>query len=203
MIVSLRLIDLSSYTPPQRPDDGLLDEFDRAHELLAGALRDTADDVPVWTWAADAQHVGFVRRRQAHEALIHRLDAELTGGVRTALDPDLATDGVDEALRVMFGGLPEWAARDELGPIGRVSTSETDRTWLVQICTWSGASPDTGTTYDSEPGLLIADTGNPTFSITGAAGDIDAWLWSRPTAKPLERDGDTSMIDVLVAAGIQ
>ena len=32
-----------------------------------------------WTWSTD-QTVGFIVRRQAHEALIHRLDAELTAG---------------------------------------------------------------------------------------------------------------------------
>ena len=50
--------------------------------------------------------MGFVRRRQAHEALIHRIDAELTAGRRTPVDPLLGADGVDEALRVMYGGVP-------------------------------------------------------------------------------------------------
>ena len=43
---------------------------------------------------ADDKTVGYIRRRQAHEALIHRLDAELTAGAVTPLDPDLAADGV-------------------------------------------------------------------------------------------------------------
>ena len=34
---------------------------------------------PAWTWSAE-QTVGFTLRRQAHEALIHRLDAEQTAG---------------------------------------------------------------------------------------------------------------------------
>lgn len=202
-IVARGLVDRSEYVAPSRPPEGLLDEFDRAHHLLTGALRDSTDDTPVWTWAADAQHVGFVRRRQAHEALIHRLDAELASGVRTPLDAELATDGVDEALHVMFGGLPEWSATDELGPLGRVTAVDTGRTWLVQPCAWSGASPDTGTTYSSEPGLVVVDHGDPTFSISGTAGDLDAWLWSRPTVKPLGRDGDTSMFDALIAVGLQ
>ncbi|WP_238993563.1 hypothetical protein [Nocardioides caldifontis] len=60
-------------------------------------------------WAED-RTVGYIRRRQAHEALIHRLDAELTAGTVTALDPTLASDGVDEALDVMFGGCPPWGS---------------------------------------------------------------------------------------------
>ena len=68
------------------------------------ALAGTADDVTVWTWLDTDHSVGFVRRRQAHEALIHRLDAELTAGVVTELDAGLATDGVLEAIEWMFGG---------------------------------------------------------------------------------------------------
>ncbi len=47
---------------------------------------------------ADDKTAGYIARRQAHEALVHRLDAELTVGDRTPLDPRLAADGVDEAL---------------------------------------------------------------------------------------------------------
>ena len=53
----------------------------------------------VWSWAND-QTAGFSYRRQAHEALIHRLDAELAGGERTAIDARLAADGVGEVLGV-------------------------------------------------------------------------------------------------------
>ena len=51
-----------------------------------------------WHWSPE-QTVGTSYRRQAHEALIHRLDAELTAGVPvTPLDAALAADGVAEAL---------------------------------------------------------------------------------------------------------
>ena len=63
--------------------------YDAASAELADALASHADDVPAWTWSSD-QSVGFIRRRQAHEALIHRVDAELTAGSRTPLDRDLS-----------------------------------------------------------------------------------------------------------------
>ena len=55
--------------------------------------------------------VGWVLRRQAHEALVHRVDAEQTAGLPVT-DPGvvLAADGVDEMLGVMVSGLPEWAS---------------------------------------------------------------------------------------------
>jgi hypothetical protein len=46
----------------------------------------------------EQQSLGLFLRRQAHEALIHRLDAELTMGERTPMDADINADGVDEAL---------------------------------------------------------------------------------------------------------
>ena len=43
-----------------------------------------------WNWSDD-HTVGFILRRQAHEALVHRVDAELAAGDRTDLDPLLAS----------------------------------------------------------------------------------------------------------------
>ena len=61
----------------------------------------------------------FVTGRSVHDGAViaenitgvrcdHRVDAELTAGERTAMDPALSTDGVDAVLRVMYGGVPPW-----------------------------------------------------------------------------------------------
>lgn len=84
-----------------------IDDLRAASAALVAALAATPPSTPAYTWSSE-QTVGFTYRRQALEALIHRLDAELTAGVRTPMDPQLCTDGVDEALRVMFGGCPPW-----------------------------------------------------------------------------------------------
>ena len=42
--------------------------------------------------------------------MIHRVDAEIVAGRRTPMDPALSADGVDEALRIMYGGLPDWGS---------------------------------------------------------------------------------------------
>ena len=70
--------------PEERPDSGpsptsyadALTAFDEASSGLVAALRDADPADPAWTWSKE-QTVGFILRRQAHEALIHRLDAEL------------------------------------------------------------------------------------------------------------------------------
>lgn len=75
--------------------DGLLAFFGQASDDLRHNLAAASPQGSALTWSQD-QTVGFIRRRQAHEALIHRIDAELTAGDRTPMDPDLRTDGVEE-----------------------------------------------------------------------------------------------------------
>ena len=91
--------------------------------------------------------VGFTYRRQAHEALIHRLDAEQTSGAVTPLDPVLAADGVLECLDVQFGGTPPWGEFHPLPHHVRVDCTDTgDQVW-VQIGRFVGTSPTDGTRW--------------------------------------------------------
>jgi hypothetical protein len=177
---------------------------------LGAALAAAPPETPAWTWAAD-KSVGFIRRRQAHEALIHRVDAELTAGQRRSLmDPALSADGVDEALRIMYGGdLPEWGkfAADAAGTV-RIQAADTGGSWLVTLGQFSGTDPDDQKAYD-QPGILAtpADQGtDAAATIRGTADDLDCWLWHRPTDTPLERSGDRSVLaslDTLIAEGIE
>jgi uncharacterized protein (TIGR03083 family) len=105
---------------PRRPADraGLREFYLRASQDLRDSLAAAAPESAAWTWSTD-QTAGFIRRRQAHEALIHRIDAELVAGNRTATDSRLCADGVDEALRVMYGDVPTGAASPPMpGPSG-------------------------------------------------------------------------------------
>jgi uncharacterized protein (TIGR03083 family) len=204
-IVHDRLTDTDAYVEPTRPQGygELLHFLGASSALLIDALATTTDDVAVWTWFDADQSVGFVRRRQAHEALIHRLDAELTVGTVTELDPGLATDGVLEAIEWMFGSAPAWAATTLDGPTGRVATADTGASWLVQVGRWSGTSPNTGKTYIAEPMLVLVADGEPSFEITGTARDLDAWLWNRPTIEEIRRTGDTAAFEAVVSSGLQ
>jgi uncharacterized protein (TIGR03083 family) len=180
-----------------------LAQFDACSTRLIDALAAAPDGTAIWTWFPADQTAGFVRRRQAHEALIHRLDAELTVGAVTDLDPALATDGVLEVLERMYSATPRWANHVLDGPIGRVVTTDTGADWLVQIGHWSGHSPDTGNTYDDEPTLGVVEAGEPSFTISGTSRDVDAWLWNRPTLTDVTREGDTSAFEAVIQAGIQ
>ena len=191
-----------------RPGDreGLLALFDRVSRELHHDLSATSPDAPAWTWA-DEQSVGFIRRRQAHEALIHRLDAELTAGDRTPMDADLCSDGVDEVLRIMYGGAPPWAqfTPDPTQTV-RVRTTDTNRSWLLTLGNFTGT--DKGGTAHDEPDLrvAVADTGEPAAAtVSGAAADVNCWLWHRPPVVEVERGGDPQVLERLdqtIAPGI-
>ena len=204
-IVAQRLTDPAGAEDPVRPDgyEAVLAFARSAARQLTDALATTPDDTAVWTWFRTDQTVGFVRRRQAHEAVIHRLDAELATGQVSDIDPALATDGVAEVFDWMYSTVPGWATTGPPGPIGRVHTTDTGAEWLVQVGTWSGTSPRTGTEYNDEGSLLLLDSGSPTFTVSGTARDLDAWLWNRPPLTEIELAGDYEQFVRVIRSGVQ
>ena len=203
-IVGGPMLEPDTYEEPVRPDSipGLHDFFQRSHTDLYNALDSTADDVAAWSWFAADQTVGFTRRRQAHEALVHRYDAELASGDISATDSTLATDGILEALELMFGGPPGWADVTEGGPIGRLRTNDTGADWLVQINRWAGASPNTGTTYTDEPVLAIVGAGEATFDISGDAAALHRWIWNRGSTDAIKIMGNTADFEAVIRVGV-
>lgn len=185
----------------------LLRLAERCSRDLVEVLRRTPPGTPVWTWADD-QSAGFVLRRQAHEALIHRVDAECVAGRHGPLDPVLAADGVDEALRVMFGGGPEWAILtvDQHASL-RVRSTDTGHSWLVELARYAGT--DEEGQHQEGPTLAVApaDHDLPTVAtVSATAADLDCWLWGRPPLGTVDLAGDVAVLGGLrevVAAGVQ
>jgi uncharacterized protein (TIGR03083 family) len=168
-------------------------------DLLLQALRSTAPETPAWTWSNE-QSVGFTYRRQAHEALIHRLDAEQAAGSPTPLPADLSADGVDEVLRIMYGGCPPWGTITPIaGRTVRLRCTDTGDSWLVTMATFTGDEP--GGDHIEEPDIQIADTDDGSevaASISATAADLDAWLWHRlDGGGALEFDGDEELLGQL------
>jgi uncharacterized protein (TIGR03083 family) len=200
--------DRAEELKPPRPSDhaGLLAFLERASHDLAEILAATPPESAAWTWSDD-KSVAFIRRRQAHEALIHRIDAELTAGSRTPLDPSLSADGVDEALRVMYGGVPDWGTftPDDERTL-RLRATDTGDSWLVTLGRFTGTDSD-GTSYD-EPDIHAADRDPGTQAaaqVTGTAADLDCWLWHRPPMAPVQRSGDHQVLsgfDAAIGPGI-
>lgn len=190
--------DLSE-SKPARPGSyqALLALADRSTADLVGALDSASPDDVAWSWSRE-QTVGFTYRRQAHEALIHRLDAELTAEKRSPMDSALCSDGVDEAVRIIFGGAPA-DSEVTLDPAAtvRFTASDTGRQWLVTLGRVRGELE--GRRFDEATFIPAdADSGVPAAaSITAIAEDLDCWLWNRPSRHRVDHRGDH---DVLVRA---
>lgn len=185
-------------TKPPRPEDrtamGTLFREHTAALLVELGRKD--DREPAWFWLETARTAGSTRRMQAHEATMHRVDAELAAGLRPApIDPRLAADGVAHGVEVMWGWwgtLPGF----ELRPVGGVvalAAPDVDRTWHVQPGRWVGVG-QSGTSYD-EPGVVLADAGPAVASVSGTAEQLMRWLWGRGPEPRCE--GDAESLDAL------
>lgn len=209
-IVRGGLVDLDQVeevADAERPDslEETLAFYDRTRQALVTALAARAPADRAWTWSAE-QSVGWIRRRMAHEALVHRVDAELAAGDRTPMDPALSADGVDEALRVMYGGSDDRSSfRPDPGRTLRLAASDTGDSWLVTLGRTSGA-PGGSDADEPDLGVAASDDGAPAAAtLTATAADLDCWLWHRPPLAEVERVGDASVVadfEAVIAAGV-
>lgn len=204
---------LEAAAPPRPATHAeMLTVFTATTEQLLTALRRHEPATPAWSWHEPDQTIGFILRRQAHEALIHRVDAELTADLPVSpLHPALAADGIDEVLRVMWG-VPTWATfYPAEGAVELVST-DTGHTWLVVPGRFVGTGPESGTEFDeptavvSDDSSLLTDAGiAPLAQVRGTAAALDRWVWNRG-ADAVQRSGDAHLLarlDELVSIGMQ
>jgi len=184
------------YDDPQRPGDhaGLLSFFDQQYAALVEALQGADPTHEAWTWSQD-HTVAFISRRQAHEALIHRRDAELAAGTVSPFPAELAADGVDEVLDVMYGGCPPWGEFSPLPHYIRLDLTDTgDRVW-VQLGRFHGTDPD-GIEHEEEDLHVVPDPGvEPEAVIAGTAEAIDARIWRRADGAETHLSGSLAIVD--------
>jgi uncharacterized protein (TIGR03083 family) len=194
----------------RRPDDELVPFLRTRTQALVDALaaHDPADEC--WSWSAAGGTVGWVLRRQAHEALVHRVDAEQAAGVPVGdPGPSLAADGVDELLGVMVSGLPTWAGFTPDGQRVRLLATDAGREWVMAFGRFHGTSPTTGKEYDEECAELVGgapwegEDDDVTATVSGTAWDLELWLWGRGGPAGLQRDGDAAALDRLRAVIVE
>ena len=142
---------------------------------------------PCWPWHPDGGTVGWVARRQAHEALVHRVDAELAAGLEVRPPSvELAVDGVDEVLRVFVHGVPSWGVFERDGVTVRVECTNGPRAWLLRLGRFTGVGPENGTSHALDAAeVAVLDDGSPPVDlvVAGRAWDLDRWLWGRGPAE--------------------
>jgi uncharacterized protein (TIGR03083 family) len=150
--------------------DALVEWFREGWRDLAGLLDGVGDDEPAWTWSGD-NRAGFWKRRTSLETLVHRWDAENATGEGGPLDPELATDGVDEMLFVMVGQGGAYH-----GP--RLRVGDTAGAWTLDL--EDGRPPRTSS----------GAAGGADVDVAGKAGDVLLFLWGRYGADAVHIDGD-------------
>jgi uncharacterized protein (TIGR03083 family) len=184
------------YDQPERPGDhaGLLSFYDVQYVALVAALEVAEPTDEAWTWSQD-HTVAFISRRQAHEALIHRRDAELAADTLTPFPADLAADGVDEVLDVMYGGCPPWGEFSPLPHYVRLDLTDTgDQIW-VQLGRFHGTDPE-GIEHEEEDIHVVADPGvEPDAVISGTAEVLDTRLWRRADGAETHLAGSLEIVD--------
>ncbi|WP_223279253.1 maleylpyruvate isomerase family mycothiol-dependent enzyme [Streptomyces sp. SDr-06] len=159
------------------------------------AFADTDAQAAMWVWGADP-HARFWMRRMLFETLVHRVDAELALGLRPAIDPALAVDGVDEFLvNLPFAApfAPKTAHLRGDGETIRFRCADRAGDWLVRL------RPD-GFGLDQNP---AAETDAPAAHATveGAAADLLLLMYGRlgPGSEAFATSGDDDLLRRWVA----
>ncbi len=172
-------------------------------ERLTTALAAHPPDTECWSWHEPGRYVGWVIRRQVHEALVHRVDAELAADALTPIDDELAADGVAEILEVMLDAsdLPGWATFE---PDGRTAllASNAGLAWALELGRFRGTSPASGTDYNDPALRLVEESVTPTATISGSAAALDLWLWGRGGVGELVVAGDDEVPTMIRAAAV-
>ncbi|MEU8274449.1 maleylpyruvate isomerase family mycothiol-dependent enzyme [Microbispora bryophytorum] len=167
------------------PEDfvGHADWLEAGAVQLVEALKGRDPDDEVWNWTGD-RSARFWSRRQLHETVVHRADAEIALGIAPEVDEDVAADGVAE----FFDLLPHtrWRAQiAELRGDGETISwrTETGGAWLVRL------TPE-GFTYErSDAPAVTADV----TVRAETSGELMLTLWGR--REPGAAEGDAALLD--------
>lgn len=163
---------------------------------LCAAIAAADPESPLETWAGP-QPPSWLARRQAHEVLIHGIDAVLAAGGEPHLPRELGRDGIEEVLEWHHGPPPSWAEWQPTEAIALVESDGQGR-WRMEFGRLRGTSTVTGTDYDLEM-VAAAPDGDTTATVSAPAGMLDLWLWRRVGTDALEVSGDRVLVDRVYA----
>ena len=155
---------------------------------LIDALSTVPMDAPTWHPFPAPRTASVWRRRQLHELVVHRWDAQAATGAGGPIDPAVASDGIDEYLSVM---LPRRIIRDggELPQSSlHVHCTDTPGEWLV----WS----------EGDQPQLRREHAKGDAALRGTAQDLLLSLWGRRHGSPaIDVVGDPIVADAWLALG--
>ncbi|MFB9440675.1 maleylpyruvate isomerase family mycothiol-dependent enzyme [Streptomyces showdoensis] len=168
------------FEEPDLDGEALLAYTREGHTRLVETLRAAPEDLECWTFLPAPSPRAFWARRQAHETIVHRADAEsaLTAGPGP-VGPAVAADGIDELLRG-FHARDRSRVRTEEPRVLRVRTTDTGDVWTVRL---SPAAPATETGAE----------GPADCELSGPADHLYLALWNRLPHDALTVTGDAAL----------
>ncbi|WP_448331767.1 maleylpyruvate isomerase family mycothiol-dependent enzyme [Streptomyces sp. DSM 41534] len=168
---------------PAPPDADLVAWYREVHGRLVDTLTQADPELKCFTFLPTSSSLAFWARRQAHEAAIHRVDAESArGGELSPFTPEFAADGVDELL-AGFHGLDRSKVRTDTPGTLRVRAMDQDAVWTIRL------SQDAPRTERHGEGAADCELGGP-------ARDLYLALWNRLPITALSTEGDGKLAEL-------
>ena len=158
---------------------------ERINKLLT-ALDSVDPSAESWNWSVGPQVASFWWRRMAQETAVHRWDAESAFGASTPIDPELASDGIDEWFDVHLRSDLSELEGDRPSPgTFHVHCSDVAGEWWAQI-----TESDLELVREHRKGDVVA---------RGSASDLLMVLWRRLPESAVEVLGDSTQLAAWLA----
>ncbi|MGB9113066.1 MAG: maleylpyruvate isomerase family mycothiol-dependent enzyme [Acidimicrobiales bacterium] len=156
-------------------------DYESAFARLLAALEAAPDDDEVWNWRdRKPAPAAFWFRRMAQETAIHRVDAELGGGVPSPIEASLAADGIGEFLGLLQRFIVYEPVEAMQGSIA-FSAADVGDEWRLALA----------------PDHIEFIEGEVDATVRGGASDLYLWVLHRDDgdSAPLTVSGDRDVVE--------
>lgn len=171
---------------PPAPGEGPIDRFGRGWRAVHDELSARSGDQSAATWCPWEATVAFWQRRMAHEHAVHVADlGEALEGSWQA-PPDLAVDGVDEALRLWLGTRLGAEVRGRGDGVRIVAHEGPARSWTVVLHQ-----------RFAEIHELAEIAGHPVpveAEVSGPPVELYRWVWGRQARVSVTGDPESAQV---------
>lgn len=159
----------------------LVDWYRAGAEELASAFETVEPDEAIWHWSGDNRAITHMRN-QAIEATVHRWDAQNAHGNTTAINTEIARDGIEQHFQVQIAAARGYSEYQKgTGETYHFHSTDREGEWLVR--------------FDGDDVIISHEHAKGDIALRGTDEDIFLWLWGRTPADRLEVFGDESLLD--------
>jgi uncharacterized protein (TIGR03083 family) len=154
--------------------------FEDSLERFLATMRAADPDEPVWSWAGD-NRAAFWIRLEAHEAVIHRTDAQSAFGRLDPVDAPLARDAIEGLIAWFLPGARGRSMLPCAGKLLRFEEADGEAAWNLRI--------------DDARVALEEPAEPPDVTVRGAITDILLFLWQRVGLEWLQVEGERELVE--------